>query len=957
MNPFALSTFANFGAASKQRSCPILVRPSSEVASQLSSTYCAAKKLVESLQPSWVIDFGGGSAGQLSPLAELLPQTQFVAIGPMPTGDTTASTPKLTRLASDLQSYSDFERLHDHLRPIGPTLLICAHKLEQLQDPRPLLRTLRALLIENPENRLLLAATDRDRQWGAEYRGLPPDSSEVRNWSARELTMFLELSGFQILDVQQLAAEKKERASILLTLKANQNDYSEHLVRLGLPPATIQYLLCSSEHADCKTTGGIGAYAAQLLNMASPGEIGFLFAGDQAQFQSLPQVPRGWIFPRLFLTEQRDAELSSHEKVLESLRIVAFLYPAIKTIEVQDYQALGLSAVLAKRSGLIPSSIEIKIRCHGSRTYLEQCFSQWTGIEQLRTVYEEKVALENADVVSFPSRFLKSLYERTGYKLSSPSIETRRYPFTFDPVEHTRHYRSTDTMIFFGKRTVMKGFPLFIEALKIFRSKFPGTALRIKRILVIGKKDPSLLAENEFLAELNDQWQVIEFEGSRSEALELIANYAEQALCLLPYSGDNYPVSMLEVISAGCPFLAARSGGLPEMIPAEFQSQLLHERTPESLARAIQSALALPVTEKARLAHSCLEYGRAQHQDAWGSVVEIIESKVSSSEPPPTTRKKSSVGVIVPYFNSALDSVRELLIGLNNQLAPPDVVCFVDDGSSSGHRRDLKDLLKHHLRVPYKLVEHVENRGLAAARNTGLGALNTDYVVNIDADDIPLPNFIKSYRDYLDNNQNASAATCWLASFKHGDDWGNAANVNLIYRPIGDGLMLAQVDNCLGHANSCFRRDTLVSIGGWDAEEKTMWEDWALYLKMISRGLRLGVIPEPLVLYRVTPGSMARTYQRFPAMNRLARQISTLPAFEAFRLQALMQSYQRLRDEKAAGELRLSELAQRISELEQRIHESTRNRQRLGELLRLKGAGTIAIAAQKAMKRLSDFQK
>jgi glycosyltransferase involved in cell wall biosynthesis/GT2 family glycosyltransferase len=950
MNLFALSQMANFGAASKQRSCPILVSATSDIVSELNGTYRAAKHLLKSFRPSFVIDFNGASGVQLSPLVELLPEAHLVAVGPLPGGDATPNTPKLTRLVNDLQSYRDLERLHNHVRPIGPTLLICSRRLEQLQDPRPLLRMLRALLIENPENRLLLAATDREQQWGADYRGLPPDSSEVRNWSARELTMFLELSGFQILDVEPLPAEKKERASILLTLKANQIDYREHLVRLGLPPATIQYLLCSSEHADCKITGGIGAYAAQLLNAASPDEIGFLFAGDQAHVDSLPQIPRGWILPRLFLPERLDPELSSHDKVLESVRIVAFLYPELKTIELQDYQALGLAAVLAKRSGLIPSSIAIKIRCHGSVTYLEQCFSEWRGIEQLRVVYEEKVALENADVVSFPSRFLKSLYERTGYRLSSPSIEIRRYPFNFDPVAHARHYQSSDTLIFFGKRTEMKGFPLFIEALKILRSKFPGTAHLIKRILVIGKKDPSLLAENTFLAELNDQWQVIEFEGSRSEALQLIANYADQALCLLPYSGDNYPVSMLEVISAGCQFLAARSGGLPEMIPPELQSQLLHERTPESLARAIQSALALPATEKARLAHGCLEYGRAQHQDGWGSLIEMIESKASSSGRPPTTTKRSSVGVIVPYYNTALDSVRELLIGLNNQLVPPDLVCFVDDGSSVVHHRDLKDLLKRHLRVPYKLVEHVENRGLAAARNTGLSALDTDYVVNIDADDIPLPNFIKSYRDYLDANPTASAVTCWLASFKHGDDWGSAVNVNLIYRPIGDGLMLAQVDNCLGHANSCFRRDTLVSLGGWDAEEKTMWEDWALYLKMISRGLRLGVIPESVVLYRVTPGSMARTYQQFPAMNRLARQISSLPLFEPFRLQALMRSYRRLRDEQVVTQ-------QRLSELEQRMDEYLHLRQLLKRFLRLDRTGTVASAAQKAMKRLIASQK
>jgi hypothetical protein len=67
-----------------------------------------------------------------------------------------------------------------------------------------------------------------------------------------------------------------------------------------------------------------------------------------------------------------------------------------------------------------------------------------------------------------------------------------------------------------------------------------------------------------------------------------------------------------------------------------------------------------------------------------------------------------------------------------------------------------------------------------------------------------------------------------------------------------------------------------------------MWEDWALFLKLASSGHRIGIIPQTDCLYRVRKQSMLRTYKVWPAMRRLASNMSGLSRYENFRLQAVM---------------------------------------------------------------------
>jgi hypothetical protein len=166
------------------------------------------------------------------------------------------------------------------------------------------------------------------------------------------------------------------------------------------------------------------------------------------------------------------------------------------------------------------------------------------------------------------------------------------------------------------------------------------------------------------------------------------------------------------------------------------------------------------------------------------------------------------------------------------------------------------------------------------------------------------------YAHYLDHDREVDAVTSWLSRFFDGDDFQRSQACLLIYRPLGSGLALALSENCLGHANSGFRRQALLELGGWDVEDRSMWEDYALFVRLLSSGRRIGVVPQPEVLYRVHPQSMSRTYQQFPAQQRVGRNLEALPRFDALRLEGMVQTLraevtrlQALLDQPAAGVL------------------------------------------------------
>jgi glycosyltransferase involved in cell wall biosynthesis len=195
------------------------------------------------------------------------------------------------------------------------------------------------------------------------------------------------------------------------------------------------------------------------------------------------------------------------------------------------------------------------------------------------------------------------------------------------------------------------------------------------------------------------------------------------------------------------------------------------------------------------------------------------------------------VAVIVPCYadgkhvGETLDSIRE---------EEPVELVLVDDGSRDELTRAVVAELESD---GTRVVRHPENRGVGAARNTGLEATSAPYVFALDSDDLAVPGGIARLADLLDGDPGAAVA--------YGDyeEFGDVKLVRAVPERI-DPYRLAYTNEYPPAA--MFRRRLLEEIGGWDEfrYERAYYEDWHLWMDIAQRGER-GVHAGPgYVTYR-----------------------------------------------------------------------------------------------------------
>lgn len=118
---------------------------------------------------------------------------------------------------------------------------------------------------------------------------------------------------------------------------------------------------------------------------------------------------------------------------------------------------------------------------------------------------------------------------------------------------------------------------------------------------------------------------------------------------------------------------------------------------------------------------------------------------------------------VIPAYNEA-DDIAQTLEAVRSQRYPAHEIIVVDDGSTDGTQEIVRQLADRGR--PITLIEHDQNRHIAAARNTGLRAATGDIVVFLDADDTVPPDFLErlvpSYWSGVD-------CVCVESQVEHGD--------------------------------------------------------------------------------------------------------------------------------------------------------------------------------------------
>jgi glycosyltransferase involved in cell wall biosynthesis len=183
----------------------------------------------------------------------------------------------------------------------------------------------------------------------------------------------------------------------------------------------------------------------------------------------------------------------------------------------------------------------------------------------------------------------------------------------------------------------------------------------------------------------------------------------------------------------------------------------------------------------------------------------------------------ASVGVVITTYNHAR-FLADALVSVFSQTQPGDAVIVVDDGSTD-------DPASVVARFPGVTFIRQENRGLAAARNTGLAALDTVHVVFLDADDRLEPRAIEA------------GVACFSRVPECAFVYGGHRYIDSDGRPIGERyeppghepfLRLLRGNFIAMHGTVMYRRDRLVEAGGFDATLRRC-EDYDVYLRLARR--------------------------------------------------------------------------------------------------------------------------
>ncbi len=220
----------------------------------------------------------------------------------------------------------------------------------------------------------------------------------------------------------------------------------------------------------------------------------------------------------------------------------------------------------------------------------------------------------------------------------------------------------------------------------------------------------------------------------------------------------------------------------------------------------------------------------------------VAESAAWSSGSP------AELSVIIPLYNHGED-VLAALDSLERSSRTGWEVVVVDDASTDDGGAGVRRWLERHAQRACRLVRHDLNRGLAAARNTGVEHARTNRVLMLDADNELRPNAIARLMEALDRDHGASFAYGIMERFSADGPEGLLSCFEWEPERLRGGNYI--------DAFSLIRREAFMAMGGYSYDPRLYgWEDYDLWARMAEAGRHAVFVPEIIARYRVGHSSM-----------------------------------------------------------------------------------------------------
>jgi glycosyltransferase involved in cell wall biosynthesis len=290
--------------------------------------------------------------------------------------------------------------------------------------------------------------------------------------------------------------------------------------------------------------------------------------------------------------------------------------------------------------------------------------------------------------------------------------------------------------------------------------------------------------------------------------------------------------------------------------------------------------------------------------------VKLTDDTIKASSP--------AVSVIIPCHNTA-KYLGEAIESVLAQTYPNFEIIVVDDGSTDDTPQVVKSFDDKRIRYVYQ-----ENKGLAAARNTGICHSRGQYLTFLDADDTFLPDKLMVQTTFLKNYPEIGLVA---GGYLRTDGQGKPFFENRLIEPKILQPEELLVVNVLHVPSTLIRRHWIERAGFFD-ESLPAAEDWDFHCRLAILDCKMFRTTDVVCTYRYTPGSMStNAEQQTAAMLRVVEKSFThreLPLYLAD-LEAKARGFTHLKGAVRCYSAGLIDKARRHLALALRYHPNLRN--------------------------------